>query len=35
MKGAAFPRDKALRTFGLAANPNVDPAVAHTLAGSA
>ena len=33
IKAAAFPRDKALRTFDFAANPNVDPAVIHTLAG--
>jgi DNA replication protein DnaC len=32
IKAAAFPRDKALRTFDFAANPNVDPAVVHTLA---
>jgi DNA replication protein DnaC len=32
IKAAAFPRDKALRTFDFTANPNVDPAVVHTLA---
>jgi DNA replication protein DnaC len=32
IKAAAFPRDKALRTFNFTANPNVDPAVVHTLA---
>lgn len=32
IKAAAFPRDKSLRTFDFAANPNVDPAVIHTLA---
>lgn len=32
IKAAAFPRDKALREFDFEANPNVDPAVIHTLA---
>jgi hypothetical protein len=32
IKAAAFPRDKSLRTFDFDANPNVDPAVIHTLA---
>ena len=32
IKAAAFPRDKALRTFNFEANPNIDPAVVHTLA---
>ena len=32
IKAATFPRDKALRTFDFTANPNVDPAVVHTLA---
>jgi DNA replication protein DnaC len=32
IKAAAFPRDKSLRTFDFGANPNVDPAVVHTLA---
>jgi DNA replication protein DnaC len=32
IKAAAFPREKSLRTFDFAANPNVDPAVIHTLA---
>ncbi|WP_045748290.1 IS21-like element helper ATPase IstB [Actinoplanes rectilineatus] len=32
IKAAAFPRDKNLRTFDFDANPNVDPAVVHTLA---
>jgi DNA replication protein DnaC len=32
IKAAAFPRDKSLRTFDFDANPNVDPAVVHTLA---
>jgi DNA replication protein DnaC len=32
IKAAAFPRDKSLRAFDFDANPNVDPAVAHTLA---
>ena len=32
IKAAAFPRDKSLRAFDFDANPNVDPAVVHTLA---
>lgn len=32
IKAAAFPRDKSLRDFDFEANPNVDPAVIHTLA---
>jgi DNA replication protein DnaC len=32
IKAATFPRDKSLRTFDFDANPNVDPAVVHTLA---
>jgi DNA replication protein DnaC len=32
IKAAAFPRDKSLRTFDFDANPNIDPAVIHTLA---
>lgn len=32
IRAAAFPREKALRTFDYAANPNVDPAVINTLA---
>ena len=32
IKAAAFPRDKALRTFNYEANPNIDPAVVNTLA---
>jgi DNA replication protein DnaC len=32
IKAAAFPRDKSLRTFDFAANPNIDPATIHTLA---
>jgi DNA replication protein DnaC len=32
IKAAAFPRDKSLRTFNFDADPNVDPAVVHTLA---
>ncbi len=32
IKAAAFPRDKSLRAFDFDANPNVDPAVIHTLA---
>ena len=31
IKAAAFPREKSLRTFDFDANPNVDPAVVHTL----
>ncbi len=32
IKAAAFPREKSLRAFDFDANPNVDPAVLHTLA---
>jgi DNA replication protein DnaC len=32
IKAAAFPREKSLRAFDFDANPNVDPAVIHTLA---
>lgn len=32
IKAAAFPRDKSLRAFDFDANPNVDPAIIHTLA---
>ncbi|MGH3429659.1 MAG: IS21-like element helper ATPase IstB [Mycobacteriales bacterium] len=32
IKAAAFPRDKSLRTFDFDANPDVDPAMIHTLA---
>jgi DNA replication protein DnaC len=32
IKAAGFPRDKSLRTFDFDANPNIDPAVANTLA---
>jgi DNA replication protein DnaC len=32
IKAAAFSRDKSLRAFDFAANPNIDPAVIHTLA---
>jgi DNA replication protein DnaC len=32
IKAAAFPRDKSLRAFDFDANPQVDPAVIHTLA---
>ena len=32
IRAAAFPREKTLRTFDYAANPNVDPAVINTLA---
>jgi DNA replication protein DnaC len=32
IKAAAFPRDKSIREFDFDANPNVDPAVIHTLA---
>ncbi|WBO69068.1 IS21-like element helper ATPase IstB [Streptomyces camelliae] len=32
IKAACFPRDKSLRAFAFEANPNVDPAVIHTLA---
>jgi DNA replication protein DnaC len=33
IKAAHFPREKSLRGFEFDANPNVDPAVIHTLAG--
>ncbi|MGX1508843.1 DNA replication protein DnaC [Streptomyces collinus] len=32
IKAAALPREKTLRAFDFEANPNVDPAVIHTLA---
>ena len=32
IKAAGFPREKSLRTFDFGANPNLDPAVVHTLA---
>ena len=32
IKAAAFPREKSLRRFDFDANPNVDPAIIHTLA---
>ncbi len=32
IKAAAFPRQKSLREFDFDANPNIDPAVVHTLA---
>jgi DNA replication protein DnaC len=32
IKAAAFPREKSLRAFDYDANPNIDPAVMHTLA---
>jgi DNA replication protein DnaC len=32
IKAAAFPREKSIRAFDFEANPNVDPAVIHTLA---
>jgi DNA replication protein DnaC len=34
IKAAAFPREKSLRGFDFDANPNIDPAVIHTLATS-
>lgn len=34
IKAAAFPREKSIRTFDFDANPNIDPAVIHTLATS-
>jgi DNA replication protein DnaC len=34
IKAAGFPRQKSLRDFDFAANPNVDPAAIHSLAGS-
>ncbi|GAB2808475.1 IS21-like element helper ATPase IstB [Streptomyces daliensis] len=32
IKAAGFPREKSLRQFDFDANPNIDPAVIHTLA---
>lgn len=32
IKAASFPRDKSLRAFDFEANPNLDPALIHTLA---
>lgn len=32
IKAAAFPRQKILRDFDFSANPNIDPAMIHTLA---
>jgi DNA replication protein DnaC len=32
IKAASFPREKSLRQFDFDANPNIDPAVIHTLA---
>ncbi|MFD7586490.1 ATP-binding protein [Kitasatospora sp. NPDC059811] len=32
IKTAGFPRDKSLRKFDFDANPNIDPAMVHTLA---
>ena len=32
IKAAGFPREKSLRAFDFDANPNIDPAVIHTLA---
>ena len=32
IKAAGFPREKSLRSFDFDANPNLDPAVIHTLA---
>ncbi|MFE3875890.1 IS21-like element helper ATPase IstB [Kitasatospora sp. NPDC059146] len=32
IKAAGFPRDKSLRKFDFDANPNIDPAMVHTLA---
>lgn len=34
IKAAAFPRQKSVREFDFDANPNIDPAVIHTLATS-
>jgi DNA replication protein DnaC len=34
IKAAAFPRQKSLREFDFEANPNIDPAIIHTLASS-
>jgi DNA replication protein DnaC len=33
IRAAAFPREKSLRAFDFDANPHIDPAVIHTLAG--
>ncbi|MEV0409045.1 ATP-binding protein [Actinoallomurus sp. NPDC050550] len=32
IKAAACPREKSLRAFDFEANPNIDPAIIHTLA---
>lgn len=32
IRAAGFPRDKSLRAFDFDANPNIDPALIHTLA---
>lgn len=32
IRAAQFPREKSLRTFDFDANPNIDPALIHTLA---
>lgn len=32
IKAASFPRDKSIREFDFEANPNIDPAIVHTLA---
>ena len=32
IKTAAFPRQKSVREFDFDTNPNIDPAVIHTLA---
>jgi DNA replication protein DnaC len=32
IKAAGFPRQKSIHSFEFEANPNVDPAVIHTLA---
>lgn len=32
IRAAAFPREKSIRAFDYATNPNLDPAVNHTLA---
>lgn len=32
IKAAGFPRDKSLRKFDFDGNPNIDPAMVHTLA---
>jgi DNA replication protein DnaC len=34
IKAASFPREKSVRSFDFDANPNIDPAVIHTLATS-